>query len=213
VAGNGSVLLQPAGGIYPYGTIVTLSAIPQPGSYFGVCGNAASGNTNPLSFPIVTANRTISSLFAAVSESQASLTVVPVGSGHVDISPAANIYNIGDFVNLSAIANSGQLFTGWTGDIITSENPLNISINQNMVVYANFTQRPKLSGQTLDENGFQFTISGGDYGASFQIEQSTNFLDWIPLSTVTNSFGSAQFLDPIQTNSPPDSFYRAVLLP
>jgi Divergent InlB B-repeat domain/Chitobiase/beta-hexosaminidase C-terminal domain/Immunoglobulin I-set domain len=63
VAGNGTVALFPASTYYPYGSVVRLTATPQPGSYFGVWGNAASGNTNPLYFTITSPTQTVSSLF------------------------------------------------------------------------------------------------------------------------------------------------------
>ena len=211
VTGSGSVLMQPSGGVYPYGTVVTLSAIPLPGYYFGVWGNAASGSTNPLPFVVNTTNPTVSSLFAAVSGGQASLTVIPQGSGTVDISPRTNVFNLSDNVMLTAIPASGQSCNGWTGDISSSQNPVNVTMNQSKVIYANFTHRPQLSGSTADASGFAFTISG-DYGARFQIDCSTNLLDWVALSVLTNTYGTAQFFDTGATDSP-KGFYRSLMLP
>ena len=37
-AGSGSIALNPSAPLYPYGTVVHVTAIPQPGNYFGVWG-------------------------------------------------------------------------------------------------------------------------------------------------------------------------------
>ena len=139
------------------------------------------------------------------------MTDVPLGNGSVDVTPRANLFNLGDNVFLSAVPGSGQSFTGWSGDITGSLNPLNVTMSQSMVIYASFSQRPRLSGATSDVGGFQFLISG-NYGARFQVEGSTNLLDWIPLSILTNTYGSAQFFDSTATNSP-NQFYRSLTLP
>src|SRR5439155_18326801 len=113
VAGGGSVALNPSGGLYPFGTAVQITAIPQPGNYFGIWGNAASGNTNPLSFVVRTANPTVSALFGALSSGQAALTVVPVGNGLVAVSPRQNLFSVGAAVSITATPDSGQSFAGW----------------------------------------------------------------------------------------------------
>ena len=65
-AGGGAVTFNPSGGIYPYGTAVQVSGVPQAGKYFALWGNAASGNVNPFHFVVTNANPTISSLFSTV---------------------------------------------------------------------------------------------------------------------------------------------------
>src|SRR5262249_14387702 len=57
-AGGGSVAVNPTNDSYPYGTVVLLTAIPQPGNYFGLWGNSATGSLNPLSFRVTNANAT-----------------------------------------------------------------------------------------------------------------------------------------------------------
>lgn len=215
VAGSGSVVLNPPGRLYPYGTIVWLSGIPLPGNYFGVWGNAASGNVNPLAFTVTNANPTVSSLFAAVPAGQASLTVVPVGKGRVTVVPRANVYTTGQGVNISATPDPGQLFLGWSGDAIGIANPLAVTMTTNKAIYANFTHNPSLSFQAsyegLKPEGFVSTLTG-DFGARYEIDASSNLVNWVALTTVTNSFGSVTFTDPAAP-SLQRRFYRALLLP
>jgi hypothetical protein len=71
VTGNGQVQISPADSLYPYAATVRVTGIPQPGSYFGFWGNAASGNTNPILFTVTNANPTISSIFGTVGPAKA----------------------------------------------------------------------------------------------------------------------------------------------
>ncbi len=214
-AGGGSVLLNPAGGLYPYGTTVQITAIPQPGNYFGIWGNAASGNTNPLSFVVRTANPTVSSLFGALSGSQVALTVVPVGNGRIAVSPRTNVFNVGAAVSITATPDSGQSFGGWSGDTNGTHNPLALTMDQSKVIYANFTTRPSLSVRSafegLKPEGFRMTLSGL-FGAQYEIDASSDLINWTPLATLTNTYGAVQFTDAAATNLL-HRFYRSSLLP
>ena len=55
--------------------------------------------------------------------------------------------------------------------------------------------------------GFQFTLDGQP-GCCFQIDISTNLLDWFFLDNILNPTGSVQYLDASATNAP-QRFYRA----
>ncbi|HEV2210481.1 MAG TPA: LamG-like jellyroll fold domain-containing protein [Verrucomicrobiae bacterium] len=214
-AGGGSVTLSPPGGVYPYGSTVWLTAVPQPGNYFGIWGNAASGSVNPLSFTITTPNPTVSSLFAAVGAGQAGLTLVPLGRGQAAANPRANVYSTGANVTLTATPNPGQTFLGWSGDVTGMQNPLGIILTTNKLIYANFSDKPSVSVQAayngLKSDGFQLTVLG-DYGAHYRIDGSSDFSTWTPLGTVTNVFGAAVFSDPAAP-SIAYRFYRAVQVP
>lgn len=214
-AGGGSVALNPAGGLYPYGTAVRLSAIPQAGNYFAVWGNAASGNANPLTFVVTNPNPTVSSLFVAVGGGQAALTVVPVGGGGVSVSPRANVYTVGQAVSITATPGSSQSFVGWSGDASGVQNPLSVTMDQSKLIYANFTHRPALSLQPgfggMQPEGFVLTLTG-DFGATYEILGTSNFATWVSLGSATNTFGTVQFTDPTAAGSRV-RFYRGLLLP
>ena len=62
---GGHVALDPPGGSYAAGTLVTLTAVPDPGFAFSGWGGALSGTTNPTSL-VMDANRSVSASFAAV---------------------------------------------------------------------------------------------------------------------------------------------------
>jgi hypothetical protein len=216
VAGSGQVLLDAPGGVYPYGTVVRLTAVPQQGNYFGFWGNAATGNANPLYFTVTNANPTVSSIFAANPEGQAELTVLVQGRGRVTANPRANSYLIGQSVVLTAVPEPGQSFLGWSGDASGTQNPLNLSITQRTTLTAQFTSRPSLSVDTsglegLSSSGFRLSLVS-DPQTSWQILGSTNLTLWEPLGTVTNIFGHVQFTDPASGNKS-WRFYKAVSFP
>jgi hypothetical protein len=211
VAGGGSVSQYPTAALYPYGTVVRLTATAQPGNYFFNWGNAASGNTNPLYFTVTSTNATVSSLFAPLSGGQVALTAAPDGFGRVTTSPRANAYGFGLLVQLTATPDSGQSFLGWSGDASGTSNPLLITMDQSKVITGVFTRRPALTATTIldgpSADGFRFTLLG-EFGAQYRIDGSTTLTDWSPLIVLTNTYGKSQFTDPAGTNTP-YRFYRA----
>jgi hypothetical protein len=214
-AGGGSVVLNPTGGLYPYGTIVQVSAIPQPGKFFGLWGNAASGNLNPLNFLVTNANPTVSSLFAALNSNQVALAVIPIGHGQISLSPRSNAYAIGQNVTITATADAQQSFLGWSGDAAGSQNPLTVAMNQSKTIYANFTKNYRFSFQPLGglglSDGFRLNLVG-EVGTAYRFEASSNFAAWTPLATLTNYSGTLEYID-AGASGFVRRFYRAVPLP
>ena len=66
-----------------------------------------------------------------------STSVAPQGGGSV--SPASGTFDEGTNVSVEATANDGWVFDSWTGDIQSTDNPLNFSITSNTSLTANFT--------------------------------------------------------------------------
>jgi hypothetical protein len=214
VAGNGQVL--PAGGVYPYGSVVRLTGVPGPYSYFGSWGNSASGNNNPLYFTISSPNPTVSSIFGITPSDQAALTVEIVGNGKVTVNPRANVYPTNQTVSLTAVPDSGSSFVDWSGDASGTQNPLNVSMTQSKVIVANFSGGAMLRAnqngvEGLRPEGFRMTLIS-DPNSIWKIFGATNLGTWDLLGTVTNSLGEIQFTDPAALNLS-RRFYRAQLGP
>jgi uncharacterized repeat protein (TIGR02543 family) len=75
------------------------------------------------------------------------LTVV-AANGTVTKNPAQASYASGTSVQLTATANSGYIFTGWSGDITGTANPATVTMNSNKTITAIFTSvSPTNSGQ------------------------------------------------------------------
>lgn len=183
---------------------------------FGTWGNAAAGiNSNPLTFTITNAAPVVSALFTPLTGGKASLTIQTIGRGRVQASPAANIYTINATVNLIAIADAGQQFQGWSGDVSGSNTNLSLTMNQSKTVIAMFSHTPSVSANAplngMFNSGFRLMISS-DFGAAWIVQSSTNLSNWYPLVTITNTYGRAQFTDAAGvTNNA--TFYRLLSSP
>ena len=67
------------------------------------------------------------------------LTVNVFGKGRVTVDPDSASYSAGTLVTLTAVADSGEQFLEWTGDTASTANPLEIVINKNTTISANFS--------------------------------------------------------------------------
>ena len=76
------------------------------------------------------------------------------GSGVV--SPSGGTVFSGNEVTFNAYPDAGWVFQGWTGDIVSAENPLTITVNSNLNINATFAQ----DGLSVDENNLDnaFTV-------------------------------------------------------
>ena len=132
--GSGTVTLNPSGGVYAAGTIVTLTAKPAAGFKFTGWSNGLSGATNPASLTI-NANKNITATFKPIYN----LNVEVAGAGKVTLFPPSGLYENGTVVTLIATPDSGQQFLGWSGDLSGTANPLAFVMNANKNATANFT--------------------------------------------------------------------------
>ena len=215
VGGNGSVVFNPPGGVYPYGTILQAAAIPQSGSFFVLWGDSATGNTNPLSFSVTNASPTISALFTTLGVGEVALAVVPVGHGTVSINPQANSYASGSSVTITATPGAGHAFIGWSGGASGTNNPLTLQLNASETIYANFTTNNSLVIYPVTPPGVADGMAVdllGEPGTHYRLDASTSLTNWNALYNLTNSVGTLHYIDLGATNLP-RRFYRTVILP
>ena len=135
---NGSVLKVPSKTAYNSGEIVVLTATPAMGYTFTGWSGDATGSLNPVSVTM-NANKNITANFTATLPNTYSLNVIAV-NGNVIKNPNLTAYNSGAIVELTATANSGFTFTGWSGDANGSLNPLSVTMNANKNITANFVE-------------------------------------------------------------------------
>lgn len=140
-SGQGSVSVSPAGGTYPSGTEVTVTATPASGWEFTGWSGSSTGNTNPL-LVTMTSNLTLTANFQEIGTEPDTytLTVSASGNGNVTLSPAGGVYDAGTVVTLTAVPGSGNIFAGWSGDLSGSQNPMNVTVNSNLDITAAFEQ-------------------------------------------------------------------------
>ncbi len=72
------------------------------------------------------------------NESTYDLTLNMDGSGNVVLDPDGGTYDIDTAVTLTATADPGWVFSDWSGDLISSDNPATITMNSDKNVTATF---------------------------------------------------------------------------
>lgn len=95
------------------------------------------------------------------------------------VSPSSGTYAANASVSLTATANNGYQFSGWSGDASGSNNPLTITMDGNKSITANFTAVSSSTTTTLSpiddahvRNGSNNTTNYGSY-ANLQIRETT----------------------------------------
>jgi hypothetical protein len=134
-AGNGSGVVTPTVGVNPvlYGDVVTLTATAASGSTFaGWSGDAdcVDGTVTVTGDVACTATFTLNAY---------TLTVETAGNGSGVVEPTvgAHSYFHGDAVSLTATADTGSTFAGWSGDADCADGA--VTVTGNVACTATFT--------------------------------------------------------------------------
>ena len=133
---NGQIFVTPAKATYNYGERVQIRAQGANGFALASWTGDFSGNQNPINFDI-TSNVTVGADFQPSAE-EIHLNVSSSGGGTVTINPDRRTYNYGMEVTLTPKPNPGFIFAGWTGDLVSSNNPAVVVMNQTKTIVANF---------------------------------------------------------------------------
>jgi hypothetical protein len=147
--GSGNVSLNPPGGTYAQGTVVTLmAAVTDENWEFSHWGGDLSGSANPRSLTM-DGNKNVTATFIV---KQYTLITSTVGNGTVAVEPLSDTYSPGTVVTLTATADTGWLFTHWSGDLDGNTSPAAMTMEGDkatLEVVANFRQNT--TGQLFDE--------------------------------------------------------------
>jgi uncharacterized repeat protein (TIGR02543 family) len=178
-----------------------------PGQYT-VSFKYISGYTTPASFTVnIVANQqtTTNATYSTVAATTYMLTLnYNNAQGGASASPLAsgNIYTAGSVLQIYASANTGYHFTGWSGDVGGTGNPVTITMTGNKNVTANFASGDPTLGTVIVTiqpltaatagvtwggfNGNDFRASGSSYtGAPGTYFLSLHTVDgWVGPSTV-----------------------------
>jgi Glycosyl hydrolases family 28/MBG domain (YGX type)/Divergent InlB B-repeat domain/Bacterial Ig domain len=165
VVGSGTV--TPAAGTYNCGTVIHFVATPSAGFNFTSYSGDFSSVDNPADFTL-SADSTVTVEFDAIPV--CSLTVTTIGQGSV--SPGTGTFACGAVLNLQATANSGNAFSGYSGDISTTANPATLILNQNTNITATFTTGTACTLTTNVNGQGTITPSSGSWacGTTIPIE-------------------------------------------
>ncbi len=102
---------------------------------------------------------------ATASATNYTLNVSTQGSGAVTKNPTNASYPSGVVVTLTATPANGWYFDHWSGDLAGTNNPVNVTMNSNLVITGNFLAYPTYS-LSLVTNG-QGTIDLNPPGGSY----------------------------------------------
>jgi len=137
--GNGSITLDPPGGTYCEGTVVTLTAVPDTGWQFDNWSGDLSGTQNPATITMGS-NKNVTANFSQLPVPNYTLTVNIVGQGSVALEPPGGTYPEGTEVCLTATPDSGWTFDNWSGDLTGSANPGCVTMDSDKTVTVNFSE-------------------------------------------------------------------------
>jgi hypothetical protein len=131
---NGKVAVNPAWPTYPTGTVVNVTAVPNPGYVFSSWGGGLTGSTNPTTLTM-DANKSVTANFTASAATYTLTAASP--NGTVTFSPAGPTYPVNTVVTVTAVPSAGYSFTGWSGALSGLANPTTITMNGNKSITAN----------------------------------------------------------------------------
>ena len=90
-------------------------------------------------------------------------SVNPPEGGYITLNPPGGIYTSGTTVTATAVANESYVFVHWSGDVTGTNESIQIVMNSNKSIVANFTHPPskpnKPSGPSYGNAGVSYTYS------------------------------------------------------
>jgi uncharacterized protein (TIGR02145 family)/uncharacterized repeat protein (TIGR02543 family) len=160
---------------YDRGTIVSVTAMPNPG-YMFVGWSGASSDTDTTVAMMMDDNKTITANFRRVY----TLTVNATNGGTVSRDPIKDFYDYRDTVTITATPDSCSTFIGWSGTFVSMDTAITVTMNgdtvtmneasvttsRNIIMVANFLIRgcSAMSGDTLtdsDGQAYHTVVIGG----------------------------------------------------
>jgi hypothetical protein len=156
--GPGSLALDPPGGTYPAGTIVTVSATPDAGAGFEGFGGDLAGTLSPQQLT-VDGDKSVSGTFSLLL----GLTATPSGPGSVTLDPPGGLYLPGTSVTVSAVPDAAAAFTGWGGDLTGTTNPESVLMDGAKSLTASFVPIHDVTVDVTGSGVVTLDPPGGSY--------------------------------------------------
>jgi hypothetical protein len=140
-----------AEGSFEYGSSARFEAVPAEGWYFDSWTGDATGNNNPINIS-VDGPKSITAVF---KRKQFDLTVTVEGEGTVteQVIVQPGQYDYETQVKLTATAEEGWAFSGWMGDVASTENPVTVTITEVREVTATFIRKKYELNITIEGEG------------------------------------------------------------
>jgi uncharacterized repeat protein (TIGR02543 family) len=132
-ATNGSVVRSPQAASYTHGSTVSLQAVAAEGYEFAGWSGAVSGSANPVEI-VMDSNKSVTAAFTVKTYT----LTTSATNGSVVRSPESATYTHGSTVSVQAVAAEGYHFTGWSGAVSGSSNPVSLVMDASKFVTAAF---------------------------------------------------------------------------
>jgi uncharacterized repeat protein (TIGR01451 family)/uncharacterized repeat protein (TIGR02543 family) len=163
---NLTVAVSPTGGgttnpavgvhVYPYGTVVPVTATPATGYTFSSWSGACTGSGS--CSVTMDADKTVTANFAQITHNL-TVAVSPIGGGTTNPAVGVHTYPYGTVVTVTATPTTGYTFASWSG-ACTGSGSCSVTMDADKTVTANFTSvAPDLSLSKQD--GGQPVAPGG----------------------------------------------------
>ncbi|MEA2054657.1 MAG: PKD domain-containing protein, partial [Candidatus Thermoplasmatota archaeon] len=143
-SGSGSIILDPSGGKYNEGTMVTATASPASSYEFDHWGESISGYSRQIHITM-NSDKNIIAYFVFTqpppppTRYTLTVNVEPSNAGNVTLSPSGGTYDEGTEVTAFANANEGYEFSHWSGAAGGINSTVEILMNSDKTVTAHFT--------------------------------------------------------------------------
>ena len=128
---KGRVTRTPDQATYLHGSVVTLTAVPEAGWYFGQWLGDASGTLTQTTV-LMDANKVVTATFFNTPQTYYTLTLSLIGSGLITPTVGAHTYLSGTVVPLSASPAAGWQFVGWSGDVDCADGSVTMTGQQTL---------------------------------------------------------------------------------
>lgn len=156
IEGEGTVseeILQQKSTDYPHGTVVELTANPSEGWEFVEWFGDLSGSDNPQTIK-VTKQSDVNAVFQ-VAEYTVDISVD--GDGSYSISPDKESYSFGEQIEIAVNPGEGWNFVHWDGNLEGTENPISLSIEEDVSVTAVLDNSPFAGGDGSEMYPYQIS--------------------------------------------------------
>ncbi len=152
---------------YESGTVVELTANPGEGYKFVEWKGDLSGTENPQQITVDNPKE----VTAVFEKKSYALTINTTGSGSVTKVPDQSAYEHGTSVDLKAVPANGYEFVEWTGAITGTDNPVDITVDEEKEVTAVFEE--KQVKFYVAENGVTIKCEEANVGEAGTVDGGT----------------------------------------
>jgi len=178
---NGNIAVHGLGMTNDSLAVLRLQAAPESGYLFTSWSGDLSGPKNPETL-VMNAPKNVSANF--VKAGPFNVIVNIVGPGAVTLDPPGGVYNGGSVVKLTATANPGFIFAGWSGDLTGTTNPASLTITSHRNITATFKAIYNLKTEVVGHGKIKLEPPGGSYEAGATVtltaipDTGYQFVEW-----------------------------------